>query len=68
MSHDLAQVRPKFAPKKLISMKTPELFKEYIWLVNTIHQDRKISLADIKKDRLQLTVCGAARLRLPAFS
>lgn len=28
-------------------MKIPTLFKEYIWLVNTIYQARKISLVDL---------------------
>lgn len=30
-------------------MKTPTLFKEYIWLINTIHKAKKISLADINE-------------------
>jgi hypothetical protein len=30
-------------------MKTPTLFKEYIWLVNTIYHAGRISLADINK-------------------
>jgi hypothetical protein len=28
-------------------MKTPELFKEYIWLLNTIYQAGKMSFTDI---------------------
>lgn len=30
-------------------MKTPTLFKEYIWLVNTIYRSGKISLADLNE-------------------
>lgn len=30
-------------------MTTPTLFKEYIWLVNTIYQAGRISLSDINK-------------------
>lgn len=30
-------------------MTTPTLFKEYIWLVNTIYQAGKITLIDINK-------------------
>ena len=30
-------------------MKTPALFKEYIWLVNTIYRAKRISLAEINK-------------------
>ncbi len=29
-------------------MNTPTLFKEYIWLVNTIYHAGRISLVDIK--------------------
>ena len=35
-------------------MKTPALFKEYIWLVNTIHSAKRISLAEIN-DKWQRT-------------
>ena len=34
-------------------MKTPALFREYIWLVNTIAKNRKISLIDINKKWLR---------------
>jgi hypothetical protein len=30
-------------------MKTPALFKEYIWLVNTIRQAKRISFAEINE-------------------
>ena len=30
-------------------MKTPEKFKEYIWLVNTIHKAKRITLAEINE-------------------
>lgn len=30
-------------------MKTPALFKEYIWLVNTIYKAKAISLRDINE-------------------
>ena len=35
-------------------MKTPALFKEYIWLVNTIYRAKRISLAEIN-DKWQRT-------------
>ncbi len=40
-------------------MKTPELFKEYIWLLNTIHQAGKITFAAINKKWLRMEMsCG----------
>ena len=68
MSHDLAHVHSKFAPKKLISMKTPELFKEYIWLVNTIHQAGHISLNDINEKWLQTDMSQGIEMARSTFN
>ena len=68
MSHDLAHVHSKFAPKKLISMKTPELFKEYIWLVNTIHQAGYISLNDINEKWLQTDMSQGIEMARSTFN
>ena len=39
-------------------MTTPIIFKEYIWLVNTIHQTRNITLNDINKKWLKTELSG----------
>ena len=39
-------------------MTTPIIFKEYIWLVNTIHQTRNITLNDINKKWLKTEMSG----------
>ena len=39
-------------------MTTPTLFKEYIWLVNTIYQARNITLNDINKKWLKTEMSG----------
>ena len=39
-------------------MTTPILFKEYIWLVNTIYQARKITLININKKWLKTEMSG----------
>ena len=49
-------------------MKTPELFKEYIWLVNTIHQARKISLADINEKWLRTDMSGGLEMARSTFN
>ena len=43
-------------------MTTPALFKEYIWLVNTIYQAGKISLIDINKKWLRTEMSGGLEL------
>jgi hypothetical protein len=43
-------------------MTTPTLFKEYIWLVNTIYQAGKISLNDINKKWLKTEMSGGVGL------
>jgi hypothetical protein len=35
-------------------MTTPILFKEYIWLVETIHKARKITLAELNRRWLEI--------------
>lgn len=49
-------------------MKTPELFKEYIWLVNTIHQAGKISLADINEKWLRTDMSGGLEMARSTFN
>ena len=43
-------------------MTTPTLFKEYIWLVNTIHQARNITLNDINRKWLTTEMSGGVEL------
>ena len=49
-------------------MKIPELFKEYIWLVNTIYQAEKISFADINKKWLRTEMSGGVELARTTFN
>lgn len=49
-------------------MKTPELFKEYIWLLNTIHQTGKISFADINKKWLRTEMSGGVEISRTTFN
>ena len=39
-------------------MTTPLLFKEYIWLVNTIYQARRITLEEINRKWVQTEMSG----------
>lgn len=49
-------------------MKTPALFKEYIWLVNTIYQAGKISLAEINEKWLRTEMSGGVELARSTFN
>ena len=48
-------------------MTTPTLFKEYIWLVNTINQARNITLSDINKKWLKTEMSGGVELARSTF-
>ena len=43
-------------------MTTPILFKEYIWLVETIHKARKITFADLNERWLETEMSGGVLL------
>ena len=49
-------------------MKTPELFKEYIWLVNTIHSAKRISFADINERWLRTEMSEGIPLSRTTFN
>ena len=49
-------------------MKTPALFKEYIWLVNTIHSAKRISFADINERWLRTEMSEGIPLSRTTFS
>ena len=49
-------------------MKTPELFKEFIWLLNTIHQTGKISFADINKKWSRTEMSGGVEISRTTFN
>ena len=49
-------------------MKTPTLFKEYIWLVNTIYKAGKISLNDINQKWMQTEMSGGVSLSRTTFN
>ena len=49
-------------------MKTPELFKEYIWLLNTIHQAGKISFADINMKWISTEMSGGVDISRTTFN
>lgn len=49
-------------------MTTPTLFKEYIWLVNTINQARNITLSDINKKWLTTEMSGGVELARSTFN
>ena len=49
-------------------MTTPTLFKEYIWLVNTINQARNITLDDINKKWLKTEMSGGVELARSTFN
>ena len=48
-------------------MTTPVLFKEYIWLVNTIYQARSITLEDINRKWIQTDMCGGVEIARSNF-
>ncbi|EGN57491.1 LOW QUALITY PROTEIN: hypothetical protein Premu_2099 [Hallella multisaccharivorax DSM 17128] len=49
-------------------MKIPELFKEYIWLVNTIYRARKISLAELNERWLDTEMSGGVDMARTTFN
>lgn len=49
-------------------MKVPLLFKEYIWLVNTIYQAGKISFAKINEKWLLMEMSGGVELARTTFN
>ena len=49
-------------------MKTPVLFKEYIWLVNTIYQAGKISFAQINEKWLRTEMSGGVEIARTTFN
>lgn len=49
-------------------MRTPELFKEYIWLLNTIHQAGKMSFADINEKWLHTEMSGGVEISRTTFN
>lgn len=49
-------------------MKTPELFKEYIWLLNTIYQAGKISFTDINEKWLSTEMSGGVDIARTTFN
>lgn len=49
-------------------MTTPTLFKEYIWLVNTIDQAGHITLNDINKKWLKTEMSGGVKMARSTFS
>jgi hypothetical protein len=49
-------------------MTTPTLFKEYIWLVNTIYQARKITLNDINQKWMKTEMSGGVELASSTFN
>ena len=48
-------------------MTTPLLFKEYIWLVNTIYQARNITLEDINRKWVQTEMSGGVEIARNTF-
>ena len=49
-------------------MTTPTLFKEYVWLVNTINQARNITLNDINKKWLKTEMSGGVEMARITFN
>lgn len=49
-------------------MTTPSLFKEYIWLVNTIREHRRISFAEIQKCWTETEMSGGVELARSTFN
>ena len=49
-------------------MKIPLLFKEYIWLVNTIYQAEKISFAEINEKWLRTDMSGGVEIARTTFN
>lgn len=48
-------------------MKIPEKFKEYVWLVNTIHRYGRLSLAEINRLWVRTTMSGGVEMARATF-
>lgn len=53
---------------KPLPMTTPTIFKEYIWLVNTIYRAGKISLVDINKKWILTDMSGGVEIPRTTFN
>lgn len=51
-----------------LHMTTPTIFKEYIWLVNTIYRAGKISLVDINKKWIRTEMSGGVEIPRTTFN
>ena len=49
-------------------MKTPALFKEYIWLINTIRRARRITLTEINEQWVETEMSGGVDLSRATFN
>lgn len=49
-------------------MKIPALFKEYIWLVNTIYRAKKISLVDLNDKWVETDMSGGVEMARTTFN
>lgn len=49
-------------------MKSPSIFKEYIWLLNTIHKAKRITLEEISKQWMQTEMSGGLPLPRSSFN
>ena len=54
-------------PRKYMLMNTPALFKEYIWLVNTIHKRRRITLDEINEQWTRTEMSGGVPFSRTTF-
>jgi len=73
--HGLSGIFCKFAPivkqtynAIITSMTVPSLFKEYIWLVNTIKRARRISFAEIQERWLETEMSGGVDFARSTFN
>lgn len=48
-------------------MTTPVLFKEYVWLVNTIYKARHITLDEINRKWVQTDMSGGVEIARSTF-
>ena len=48
-------------------MKTPTLFREYIWLINTIYEARAITLAEINQRWVRTEMSGGVEMARTTF-
>ena len=49
-------------------MTTPALFKEYIWLINTIYKAKAISLNDINERWVETEMSGGVEMARSTFN